>query len=100
MCVLSLMAEAIPSLCNLVDPSAAGYSPVLQVLMVKKIKRDDDGLLYCLVLSYGTFYCDGVLNSRLYHLVEEGVLENFSYVQVEQCNAVEVQKLLYLLLLI
>ena len=74
MCVLSLMAEAIPSLCNLVDPSAAGYSPVLQVLMVEKIKRDDDGLLYRLVLSNGTFYCDGALNSKLYHLVEEGVL--------------------------
>ena len=31
MSVLSLTAEAIPSLCNLVDPPAAGYSPVLQV---------------------------------------------------------------------
>ena len=69
MSVLSLTAEAIPSLCNLVDPPAAGYSPVLQVLMVKKIKRDDDGILYRLVLSDGTFYCDGALNSRLYHLV-------------------------------
>jgi hypothetical protein len=99
MSVLSLTAEAIPSLCNLVDPPAAGYSPVLQVLMVKKIKRHDGGLLYRLVLSDGIFYCDGALNSQLYHLVEEGVLDNFCYVQVKQCNAVEVDKTVVLVII-
>ena len=39
MSALSLTADAIPCLCNLLDPPPTGYCPVLQVLNVTKIKR-------------------------------------------------------------
>ena len=92
--ILALTTEAIPSLCNLVSPPPIDYSPVLQILMIKKITRNDNSgaVLYRLILSDGIFYCDGALGSSLNHLVEEGVLETYSNVQVEEFNVVVIEQ--------
>jgi len=101
MSAMSLTADAIPCLCNVADPPPTGYCPVLQVLLVKKIKKNEEpgSFFYRVVLSDGTFYCDGSIALQLHHLVEQGVLETYSYIQIEKFTAIEVQKSVVLILL-
>jgi hypothetical protein len=69
--------------------------------MVKKIKKNEEpgSFLYRIVLSDGTFYCHGSIALQLHHLVEQGVLERFSYIRIEKFVAIEVQKTVALILL-
>ena len=101
MSALSLTADAIPCLCNLLDPPPSGYCPVLQVLNVSKIKRNVEpgSFLYRIVLSDGTFYCDGSIAIPLHHLVEEGVLETFSYIRIKKFVPIDVQATVALIVL-
>ena len=87
-----LTAEAIPCLCTVEIPSTSDYSPVVQVIKLKKVKKNHGhgSFLYRLLLSDGNLYCDASLASSLHHLVDDGSLETNCFVRIRNYSVVEI----------
>ena len=93
-----LTAETIPCLCNAEIPSTLDYFPAVQVIKLKKVKKNHGhgSFLYRLLLSDGYLFCDASLASSLHHLVDDGSLErnccacmrNYSVVEVHNTAVV------------
>ena len=89
---VSLTPEAIPSLCNVENPSPLDYSPVVQIIKLKKLKKNNGhgSFLYRLFLSDGSLFCEASLASSLHHLVADGSLDTNCFVRILNYNVVEV----------
>ena len=84
----AITKDAISILCNLSNPPSQGFAPVVQLIdLQKKIPaKKPQQVVWRLVLSDSSYFCEGALGSNLYSLIDGGLLSKYYFIKLMKYN--------------
>ena len=90
----AITKDAISILCNLSNPPSQGFAPVVQLIdLQKKIPaKKPQQVVWRLVLSDSSYFCEGALGSNLYSLIDGGLLSKYYFIKLMKYNATTIGK--------